>query len=632
MIRATLAKVLLVAASALSPALAQTPVVQTVLSNGTTQSRYDMVILGDGYQAGQQAQFNADVQSFLTALFQTQPYQTFAAYFNVHTVFRASVDSGADQPDITPPVFVDTAYDSTYNTGGVDRCLYVGDTALALADAALAPANEGRVLVLVNSSRYGGCAGTFAVSYNGGSMNDVQIHELGHSLGLLADEYDYPNDTYTGSEPGQVNATISPTGAKWSHWHGTDGISAFEGCRYYLHGIWRPRNNCQMRSLGQTLCAVCKEQISRVTNSVADTIVLTSPASTSVTVNVPVPQLFAISHIVPAGNAPTITWKLDGAPIAGATGPSHLLVPTGMTIGLHTLEVSVQDNTGMVRSDPAATMLETHSWQVTVFDPTVANLRSPTFTTSASFVAPGASLTLSPTITNDGPATAGPFDVEFFASTTTTWTTQDVYLGKVVVPSLGAGQSTVATHGIQVPWRLPPQVYVIHAVIDRANVVNESNEGDNSRFAGMLVNVGPCITKLEFEDPLLYPPDTASVSVSGGGTLHPVVVAPCANPATTLYLILWTASGTNPGLPLAPGVHLPLNWDGFTDLGLGLANSPIFGAFLGILDAGGRGHATFALPPGTGLPTLQTHFAYLMANDVTLFAAASNAISVTLLP
>ena len=35
-------------------------------------------------------------------------------------------------------------------------------------------------------------------------MSQVQIHEIGHSLGQLADEYDYPNSTYTGSEPSQV--------------------------------------------------------------------------------------------------------------------------------------------------------------------------------------------------------------------------------------------------------------------------------------------------------------------------------------------------------------------------------------------------------------------------------------------
>ncbi|HIE71604.1 MAG TPA: hypothetical protein EYP98_16325, partial [Planctomycetes bacterium] len=190
------------AALALASSLtAQT--VTTVLSNGTTDTRYDMVILGDGYVASEQATFNADVNTFLTALFQKSPYNIFASYYNVHTVFRASAQSGADRPDETPPVFVNTAYEATYNYGGVDRCLYIQNTSIALADAALAPATEGRVIVMVNDTRYGGCAATFAVSYNGSQMTEVQAHELGHSLGQLADEYDYAGQTYTGPEPSQ---------------------------------------------------------------------------------------------------------------------------------------------------------------------------------------------------------------------------------------------------------------------------------------------------------------------------------------------------------------------------------------------------------------------------------------------
>ncbi|MEC8252220.1 MAG: M64 family metallopeptidase, partial [Planctomycetota bacterium] len=84
-------------ATALLAAGLQAQIVNTVISNGTTESRYDMVILGDGYQVTEQNKFDNDVTTFLTALFQKEPYQTFSAYYNVHTVFRASQDSGADR-------------------------------------------------------------------------------------------------------------------------------------------------------------------------------------------------------------------------------------------------------------------------------------------------------------------------------------------------------------------------------------------------------------------------------------------------------------------------------------------------------------------------------------------------------
>ena len=621
----------LLAALTTAVATAQTPIVNTVIGNGTTQSRYDMVILGDGYQAFEQNKFDTDVTTFLTYLFQQQPYATFANYFNVHTVFRASNESGADQPDVTPPIVVDTVYGATYNTGGVDRCLYITNTSLALADAALAPATEGRVLVLVNSTRYGGCASTFAVSYTGSSMGQVQVHELGHSLGNLADEYDYPNQTYTGAEPGQVNVTTASSGQKWSHWWGTDSISAFEGARYYRYGLYRPRNNCMMRSLGVTMCAVCREQVSKVTNSVVDTIVATSPAATSLTLTTP--TTFSITHIVPAANNPLITWRLDGVAIAGANGTTLLLDPATTAPGPHTLTVEVEDRTPFVRQDPAATMRETHSWTVNVPAPPAVQLTVPAFSASGIWFQPGATVTLSPTVHNAGDLPAGPFTVEFFlAASQLAWSTQDVYLGSVAVPGLAAGQGTVAGHTTQLPWHLPPALWFVHAVVDRAGVVPEGNENDNSRAVLIVAQQGPCVTKLEFDDPLLPPSGPGAVSLAAGGTLHPTVVAPCTDPLASLYVILWGASGTTPGVPLSPNALLPLNPDGFTDLGVALLNGPELGGFLGLFDAQGVGRATFTLPPQSGLPSATTHFAAVVMTATELFAAASNAIEVRLDP
>jgi hypothetical protein len=613
-------------------ALSQAPVVQTVLNNGTTNSRYDMVILGDGYQAFEQPKFNQDVNTFLTALFNKEPYKTFAAYYNVHTVFRASNESGADQPDVTPPIFVDTAYDCTYNVGGTDRCLYIGDTALGLADAALAPANEGRILVLVNSSRYGGCASTFAVSYNGLSMTEVQAHELGHSLGQLADEYDYAGQTYTGSEPSQVNATTSPTGQKWSHWHGTDGISAFEGCRYYQFGLFRPRSNCMMRSLGQTLCSVCREQVSKITNSIVDVIVSATPSG-PVTITQAQVQPFGIGHIVPSQNSPLITWTLDGVVIPGATTTLYSLDPSGLTVGVHTLEVRVLDRTTFVRVDPAQTMLESHTWQVTVQPGPTVQLHATSLTTSGTWQQPGGPMTLTSTVANDGNTAAGPFDVDFFLSLSSSWTENDIWLGRETVAGLPAGQSMQILHATQLPWRIEARPYVVNAVIDRTDQVVESVETDNSASSIILGLAVPCFTKLEYADPLALAHEGAGVSVTAGGTAHPTLVATCANPLVpTLYLIVWSGSGTTPGTPLSPTVQLPLNLDGYTDLGIANATNPLLDGFLGLLDSKGVGHAKFELPPATGLIGAQTHLAGVVFGLTTMFESVSNPIELTLLP
>jgi hypothetical protein len=85
-------------------------------------------------------------------------------------------------------------------------------------------------------------------------------------------------------------------------------------------------------------------------------------------------------------------------------------------------------------------------------------------------------------------------------------------------------------------------------------------------------------------------------------------------------------------VPLAPGVVLPINPDPLTQLGLDGMNGPIFGSFLGVLDAQGLGRATFTLPATTALAAGATNFAAVLLGDPQLFAATTNAITLTLLP
>ncbi|MBK8099956.1 MAG: hypothetical protein IPK26_22870 [Planctomycetes bacterium] len=608
--------------------LAQAPIVTTILSNGPTANRYDMVILAEGYTAAEQTRFNTDCQSFLTALFQRAPYQAFASYYNVHTVFRASLESGADHPDVSPPIWRNTVYNASYNTGGTARCLYIGNASQALADAALAPANEGRVLVFVNDSRYGGCAGQFAVSYNGSSANEVQIHEIGHSLASLADEYDYPNATYTGGEPGQVNITASPTGQKWSYWHGFDGISAFQGAGYYQYGLYRPKNNCLMRSLGVALCAVCKEQIARSVSSVVNVLENPQPAATSLPLNVGAVQTFSFTNLVPAANTSAITWRLDGQLLAGQNGTSFVLDTAPLTLGTHTVVATVQDLTALVRQDPSNTMRDSRTWTVTITDPTATNLRPTQVMPSLLFVQQGQEVDFTTVVSNDGPNPAGAFSVEHFLSADNALSpATDIYLGGYDLTGMAANTTNTNLRRLRIPNATPIGTWYVLVIVDRSNAIRESNENDNLRANVEFVQAGGCTPTLEFDDALLWPRDAAAVSLPNGGTVHPTVIARCAAPGT-LYLLLWGCQGTTPGTTLAPGVTVPLNQDLCTLLGLGALNGAIFQQFWGTLDAQGRGRATFAWPAGMNMLPQAGHFAgVLIANGAT-FSAATNAVAI----
>lgn len=337
--------------------------VKTILNNGPLNNRYDIVILGDGYRAPEQSKFDADAQASIDKLFSKPSYGAYKKFFNVHTVFRASVDSGADHPDANPPIVKNTVYDASYNFGGTPRCLYIKNTSQAAADGRLAPDVEGRIIVLVNDTRYGGCAGTYAVSYTGSSGPEVQAHEFGHSFGRLADEYDYGRSgTYTGPEPSSANLTKDNTGnAKWPLWVGTNNVSAFEGGGYYATGLYRPKINCLMKSLGIPLCNICNEAIVKQAYVTVNPIENKTPANNNITVFRPRKQTFSISSLVPGSSS--ITWTIDGTPVA--TGSTTFDWDTSSyNVGQHTVKVTLKDTTPFVRKDPSDLLTSSTTWTV----------------------------------------------------------------------------------------------------------------------------------------------------------------------------------------------------------------------------------------------------------------------------
>lgn len=126
--------------------------------------------------------------------------------------------------------------------------------------------------------------------------------------------------------------------------------------------------------------------------------------------------------------------------------------------------------------------------------------------------------------------------------------------------------------------------------------------------------------------------DVAALSVGAGGTLAFALHADAAQ-AGQLYLLLGSASGTSPGVPL-DGQLLPLNPDDYLIATL-LGGSPIQGS-TGLLDAGGQATAQLTLGAGqvpADLIGLTVHHAYLTLDLLTgQVTSTSNAIPTDLLP
>ncbi|GGN17797.1 hypothetical protein GCM10011609_68470 [Lentzea pudingi] len=233
---------------------------------GDSSDRFDLVFVGDGYTTEDLETYTANVKSKWEELSAVEPFASYKEYFNVWQVNVISTESGVDH-DPTKGLLKNTALDMGFWCQGRDanteRLLCVNETK-AKEFAALAPQYD-QVIALGNTTKYGGAGGSVATaSGSNAQAGQIAIHELGHSIGGLADEYDYPYLNYTGAEPREINVTKDPTGAKWGEYLGQpspDGgvIAPVEGARYYKSGLYRPTGNSIMRTLGKQFNSIGRD-------------------------------------------------------------------------------------------------------------------------------------------------------------------------------------------------------------------------------------------------------------------------------------------------------------------------------------------------------------------------------------
>jgi IgA Peptidase M64. len=277
--------------------------VTTLLLSGDTATKIDLVFLGDGFTRDQQADYNAKVDEAVTAFLGAHPIKALRSAFNIHRVNVISPESGTDKfatcgtstdtgdSDVSRRTAMDSGY-CNGGTGSVYRCMGTSNPALAQGFAANAP-DDDVVIVLVNDSGYGGCAfGSQTFLTLTSRFAPIVVHELGHAMFNLADEYRYDSDdTFTGTEPQRVDITIATSreNLKWGDLvlPGTavptqnqapncgkdadlpdrsvdaDLVGTFEGANHNRCGIFRPQYDCRMRENDLEFCSVCRRKIIR---------------------------------------------------------------------------------------------------------------------------------------------------------------------------------------------------------------------------------------------------------------------------------------------------------------------------------------------------------------------------------
>jgi hypothetical protein len=260
-------------------------------------------------------------------LFATSPFKERRHDFNVWALCPAAAESGISRP--SSGIYKHSPIGASYDAFGTERYMLTFDNKAFREAASYAPYEF--VEILANASTYGG-GGIFGlystVAADSAWAPYVFVHEFGHHLGGLADEYFTSNVAYLPPEkrvePWEPNVTalLDPATLKWrdlvaagtpipTPWnqagfqayerevqakrqelrkgerpeaemdalfngamkHEQEALAAesfagkvgaFEGANYEAKGYYRPQINCIMFTRTNYFCRVCQRAIERV--------------------------------------------------------------------------------------------------------------------------------------------------------------------------------------------------------------------------------------------------------------------------------------------------------------------------------------------------------------------------------
>lgn len=230
----------------------------------------DVAIVAEGYTESEMDKFLEKAEIFSNEILSYEPFASNKEKFNFVAVMTPSKESGVSIP--ARGEWKETAFDSHFSTFYSDR--YLTTPRVWRIHQQLEGIPYEHILIVVNTDEYGG--GGIYNNYQIASAENeytlpVTVHEFGHSFAGLADEYFYEgeeDDTYPlDIEPWEGNITTNVDfSSKWADMinEGT-GIGMFEGGGYKTKGVFRPTENCRMRTNKYpSFCPVCERIISEV--------------------------------------------------------------------------------------------------------------------------------------------------------------------------------------------------------------------------------------------------------------------------------------------------------------------------------------------------------------------------------
>jgi hypothetical protein len=307
--------------------LGHTNRVDIIAENGPADKKVDLVILGDGYSVEEMEKFRKDAARLSGYLLNSEPFSAHSSDFNIRAVETPALSSGVSKPHHGE--FRRTPLTVHYSSFDSERYALSYDNRTIRDVASQVPYDL--MVIMINERTYGG-GGIYnlytTVAADNKFTEYIMVHEMGHHMAALADEYYTSSVSYevpeVKVEPWELNITalFDKNNLKWKDlvepgtplptpWNKEefdkfgyaiqkerdslrsahvaetvmedlfsrqlnteseyfsrekykDKVGAFEGAGYLASGLYRSQTDCIMYSRHMTFCKVCRKSIESV--------------------------------------------------------------------------------------------------------------------------------------------------------------------------------------------------------------------------------------------------------------------------------------------------------------------------------------------------------------------------------